>query len=53
MSCLVFNLVNDVDVESTRRKVEAYRKANKELIAKNKFKKVCKILASNTFIISS
>ncbi|XP_067942517.1 CDK-activating kinase assembly factor MAT1-like isoform X2 [Watersipora subatra] len=36
---IIFNLVNDVDAESTRKKVEAYRKENKDLIAHNKFKK--------------
>ncbi|KAF6035961.1 hypothetical protein EB796_005728 [Bugula neritina] len=36
---IIFNLVNGVDVESTKKKVEAYKKENKELIAHNKFKK--------------
>lgn len=36
----VFNLVNNEDVEETKRKVEAHKRDNKELIQHNKFKKV-------------
>lgn len=46
-SFVVFNLVNDIDIESTRKKVEAYKKDNKELITKNRFKKVPFSLSSS------
>ncbi|XP_070606790.1 CDK-activating kinase assembly factor MAT1 [Erythrolamprus reginae] len=35
---IVFNLTNNVDVESTRKKMEIYQKENKEVIHKNKIK---------------
>ena len=45
---LVFNLVNKVDVEETKRKVEAYRKLNEKLIRKNNAKLVSQ---SSLFIV--
>lgn len=36
---IVFNLTNDIDVEETKKKVEQYKKENKEAIAKNKTRK--------------
>jgi len=35
---IIFNLANNVDVESTKRKIEQYKKENKSLIMKNKGK---------------
>lgn len=36
----VFNLVNNVDVEETKKKVESHKRENKDQIQHNKFKKV-------------
>lgn len=35
---IVYNLSNDIDVESTKKKIENYRKDNKDLIMKNRSK---------------
>ncbi|CAD5121449.1 DgyrCDS9957 [Dimorphilus gyrociliatus] len=35
---IVFNLTNEVDVEETNRKVEEYRRANQEIITRNRSK---------------
>ena len=52
---LVFNLVNNEDVEATKRKIEAHKRDNKDLIQHNKFKKVthhppCDVLSIDTVI---
>jgi len=36
---IVFNLVNDYEIEETKRKVDQYKKDNQELISKNRNKK--------------
>ena len=36
---IVYNLANGIDVDATKRKVEAYKKENAEAIAKNRTKK--------------
>jgi len=35
---IIFNLANNIDIESTKRKIEQYKKDNKNLIMKNKGK---------------
>lgn len=35
---IIYNLANNIDVESTKRKIEQYKKENKTLIMKNKSK---------------
>lgn len=35
---IIFNLVNGIDVEETQKKIERYRRENKELIFRNKLK---------------
>lgn len=44
----VFNLVNNVDVEETKKKVESHKRENKDQIQHNKFKKV----ATHNIIVS-
>lgn len=36
---IIFNLANDVDVEETKKRIEAYKKENAELIARNRSRK--------------
>lgn len=43
--CIVLNLVNDVDVEKTQKRIEAYRLANKDSIARNQAKLVAEMAA--------
>ena len=38
--CEVFNLANGVEVESTKKMIDQYKKENKELIKKNQSKLV-------------
>lgn len=33
--CIVYNLVHDVDVQETQRKLDVFRAQNKDLIARN------------------
>lgn len=35
---IIFNLVNNIDVVGTNKKIEQYKKDNKEIIMKNKAK---------------
>lgn len=36
---IIFNLANEIDVEETKRQIEEYKKANKESIERNRYKK--------------
>ncbi|XP_033117542.1 CDK-activating kinase assembly factor MAT1-like [Anneissia japonica] len=35
---IIYNLVNGIDVDATKKQVEAYRRDNKDLISKNRAK---------------
>lgn len=39
----VFNLSNGIDVEATKKKVESYKRDNKDLIQRNKLRQVREI----------
>ncbi len=41
---VVYKLVNDVDVDKTKKMVEQYKKDNKELIKRNRTKQVSLII---------
>ena len=42
--CTVFNLVNNVEVETTKKWVDQYKKENKEIIQKNRSKMVSYVI---------
>lgn len=46
---IIFNLVNNIDIVGTNKRIEQYKKDNKEIIMKNKAKigKIVIILYSN------
>jgi hypothetical protein len=37
---IVFNLVNDIDVQKTQERIEKFRQENKEIIQKNQARRV-------------
>ena len=41
---IIFNLVNNIEVEQTKRKIQAYKEANKEFISQNRNKASTEIL---------
>ena len=49
--CAVFNLVNGVDVDSTRKMIEQYRKENKDFIKKNQSKLVRSVRRMSTTLL--
>ncbi|VDP86185.1 unnamed protein product [Echinostoma caproni] len=48
---LVFNLMNDIDVDETKKYVEQYKKENKDIIKRNRLRPVC--FGMNTYFVKN
>lgn len=46
---IIYNLTNNIDIVGTNKRIEQYKKDNKELILKNKVKigKTCYLISNN------